>query len=233
MSHLAASRAVGAYHPLVKTWMTHRSWTSVVPALLMVASCLGGGGCASIRVTDPVRSATEQYLMAQAIEEAVAQLSIDSLRDRLVFVDPAYLIGYQERNAVQETAFLVGELRAKLLGNGVRLTNKREEAQVIVEVRSLGVGVDRTEYLLGIPALYLPQLSGGTGVPAATPELAIVKRTTQKGYGSVAFVAYWNDTGELAAQSGPTHGRTSRQDYWFFGIGPSTVGDVIPAQPDR
>lgn len=171
--------------------------------------------------------------MSQALEEAISQLSIDALRDRVVFVDPQYLIGYQERNAVQETAFLVGELRAKLLGNGVRLTGKREEAQIILEVRSLGVGVDHTEFLLGLPALYLPQLSGEAGVPAATPELAIVKRTTQKGFGSVAFVAYWNNTGELAAQSGPTHGKTSRQDYWFFGIGPSTVGDVVPAQPDR
>ncbi len=204
--------------------------------LFAVLVCMAGllnGGCASIRVTDPPRSATEQYLMSEALQEAIAQLSIDALRDRLVYVDPSYLIGYQERNAVQETAFLVGELRARLLGNGVRLTSKRDEAQIVVEIRSLGVGVDRTEYLLGIPALYLPQTTGATGIPAATPELAIVKRTTQKGFGSVAFVAYWNNTGELAAQSGPMHGRTSRQDYWFFGIGPSTVGDVVPAQPDR
>lgn len=210
-----------------------RSTRRVFPTVCVALGGLLLGGCASIRVTDPARSATEQYLMSQALEQAIAQLSVDTLRDRLVYVDPSYLIGYQERNAVQETSFLVGELRAKLLGSGVRLTNKREEAQVILEVRSHGVGVDRTEYLLGIPALYLPQLGGSTGVPAAIPELAIVKRTTQKGFGSVSFVAYWNNTGELAAQSGPMHGRTSRQDYWFFGIGPSTVGDVLPAQPDR
>jgi len=198
--------------------------------VLLSLLLLTGGGCASIRVTDPPRSATEQYLMSQAIAEAVAQLSVDALRDRLVFVDPSYLIGYQERNAVQETAFLVGELRSRLLSSGVRLAGKREEAQVILEVRSLGVGVDRTDYLLGLPAMTLSEVAGS--VPAATPELAIIKRTTQKGFGSVAFVAYWNNTGELAAQSGPTHGRTIRQDYWFFGIGPSTVGDVIPAEPD-
>ena len=58
-----------------------------------------------------------------------------------------------------------------------------------------------------------------------------MKRTTQKGFGSVTFVAYWKKTGELVAQSGPVAGKTSRQDYWFFGIGPSTVGNIVPTEP--
>ena len=162
---------------------------------------------------------------------AVAQLSMDALRDRMVYVDPQYLYGFQERNAVQETEFLVADVRAKALASGVRLADHKEDAQITMELRSLGVGVDRTEFLLGIPALYLPNASTSTNVPVATPELAIVKRTTQKGFGSVAYVAYWNKTGELVAQSGPVSGKTLRQDYWFFGIGPSTVGNIIPTEP--
>ncbi|MGN6506576.1 MAG: DUF6655 family protein [Tepidisphaeraceae bacterium] len=209
-----------------------RVFQSLFPASFIASACvLLLGGCASIRVTDPPRSATEQYLESEALERAVAQLSMDALRDRVVFVDPEYLYGFQERNAVQETQYLVGEVRAKALASGVRLVDKKEDAQIIMELRSLGVGVDRTEFLLGIPALYLPSLSQTAGVPAATPELAIVKRTTQKGFGSVAYVAYWNKTGDLVAQSGPMHGKTMRQDYWFLGIGPSTVGNIVPTEP--
>lgn len=197
-------------------------------------------GCASIRVTDPARSATEQYLMSQAIEKAVSQLSVDALRDREVYVDARFLPNTQDREKSdnllyqknQEFLFLTAEVRAKLLASGVRLSETREGAQVVIELRSQGVGIDRTEFLLGLPSVLVSNATGNSNtVPVATPELAIVKRTTQKGFASVAFVAYWKDTGELLAQSGPASGKTSRQDYWFFGIGPSTVGNIIPAEP--
>ena len=196
-------------------------------------------GCASIRVTDPARSATEQFLMSQATEKAVAQLSVDALRDRVVFVDASFLPNTQERTGTenllyqknQEYLFLAAEVRSRLLATGVRLTDKKDEAQIVIELRSQGVGIDRTEFLLGLPSVVLSGATGGSNVPVATPELSIVKRTTQKGFAAVAFVAYWKQTGELVAQSGPASGKTSRQDYWFFGIGPSTVGNITPTEP--
>ena len=57
-----------------------------------------------------------------------------------------------------------------------------------------------------------------------------MKSTKQRGFASVAFVAFWNDTGELIATSGPFIGRTFRDDFWFFGIGPRTVGDIPPTR---
>ena len=82
------------------------------------------------------------------------------------------------------------------------------------------------EYLLGLPASSIPvSATGGFVGPSATastPELSILKSTKQYGYASVAFVAYWADTGELMAVSGPFVGKTSREDYWIFGTGPST-----------
>ncbi len=189
---------------------------------------LGGlsTGCATIRTTDPPRTATEQFLLSGAASRAIDQLSSESLRDRRVFIDTTYLGSAQTAN---EYAFLVGELRAKLLLSGIRLVPKREEAQVLLELRSGGLGIDRLEYLLGIPALYLPQ-SGTTSVPVATPELAIVKSTKQRGFASVAYVAYWADTGEVVAHSGPFIGRTVREDWWIFGTGPRTVGNIPPAE---
>jgi len=47
----------------------------------------------------------------------------------------------------------------------------------------------------------------------------------------VAYIAYWADSGEVVAASGPFVGRTIRDDYWFFGYGPRTIGNIPPAQP--
>lgn len=184
-------------------------------------------GCASIRVTDPARTATEQFLLTEAINRSVEQLSPALLRDRLLFIDPTYL-------ATTEQAYLLGELRARLLMSGVRLAAKREEAQVILEVRSGGVGIDRYDYLLGIPSFAVPYTATSPGgVPILTPELAILKNQKQRAFASVAFVAYWANTGELLAASGPFIGRTYREDYWFFGTGPRTIGNIPPTERSR
>jgi hypothetical protein len=78
--------------------------------LLAVACCAAagaGGGCATIRVTDPPRTATEQFLMSEAITRATAQLNFDALRDRKVWVETAYLSG-------AEQVTVNGEVRQKL-----------------------------------------------------------------------------------------------------------------------
>jgi len=187
-------------------------------------------GCATIRVTDPTRTATEQFLMSVATRKAVDQLSAEALRDRAVFVDTSYLIS--SAYPTPENLYYVAELRNKLLVGGVRLVEKRDKAQIVLEVRSGGIGIDRLEYLLGLPAVYLGGAGAveGTDAPVATPELAIVKSTKQYGFSSAAFVAYWADTGELVASSGPFVGKTLREDWWVFGFGPRTVGDIPPTE---
>lgn len=206
-----------------------RRGRGVLAALLLgTLFCLGGGGgCATIRTTDPPRTATEQFLLSGAIREAVELLSADALRDRLVFIDNTYLVLLTP----QDVAYLNGELRAKLLQNGVRLATARDKAQIVIEPRTGGVGIDRLEFLLGIPAFALPSVSASAGnLPLLTPELAILKSTRQRGFASVGFIAYWSDTGELLTSSGPFVGRTFRDDWWLFGTGPRTVGDIPPAQ---
>jgi len=185
-------------------------------------------GCTStIRTTDPPRTATEQFLLSQAASEAVEQLSIEALRGRRVYLDADYF-------AASEQAFVLGELRAKLLLSGVQLTTL-EDSQIVVEVRSGGVGIDRSDFLLGIPSLIVNAGDGdatATRTPFATPELAIIKNINQAGVASVAFVAYWTDTGELVARSGPFIGRTLREDWWFFGFGPRTIGNIAPTDTE-
>jgi len=205
-------------------------------ALLLILAALFFIGCATVRVTDPAQTASEQFLESQATHLAIQNIVVDQLRDRKVFVDATYLSTVKANSEVlsfketpQPFLFLLAELRAKLLFSGARLMEKPEDAEIIVEPRSGGISVDHLEYLLGIPNLTIPT-EGVASVPFTTPELAIVKSTKQFGFASVAFVAYWRDSGELVASSGPFVGRTDRQDYWILGLGPKTVGNIPPTQ---
>lgn len=199
-------------------------------AAALALTALALPACTStIRVTDPNRTATEQFLLSQAATLAVAQLEVDNLKGRRVFVDDQYF-------AASEAKFVLGELRHRLLTRGVQLMPERETAQIILEVRSGGVGIDRSDYLLGLPSLVLSASEDGDGssstsTPIATPELALLKNINQIGVASVAYIAYWADTGEVVDESGPFIGRTTRDDWWVFGFGPRTVGNIPTTDP--
>jgi hypothetical protein len=198
-----------------------------IPILLLAALTLLPACTSTIRTTDPARTATEQFLLSQAASLAVSQLTVEGLRGRRVFVDDQY--------SASESKFVLGELRNRLFLGGVQLVPERKLAQVILEVRSGGVGIDRADYLLGLPSLVLSAGEDGdntsTSTPIATPELALLKNINQVGVASVAFIAYWADTGEVVASSGPFIGRTTRDDWWVFGFGPRTVGNIPTTDP--
>ena len=185
-----------------------------------------GSGCANVRVTDPSRTATEQFLLSQAAVKAVEVLSFEAVQGRKVYLDVANF-------APAEKDFVLGEFRAGLLHAGVSIASKREDAEIVMEVRSGGVGIDRYEALFGIPAITAPSgaTSGAAGVPVVsliTPELAITKKIRQVAFASVGYVAYWADTGDVVASSGPAIGKTYREDWWLLGFGPRTIGTIPP-----
>lgn len=212
---------------MMEAWKTLVTVARRCRQLLPLLICFLFQGCATIRVSDPPRTATEQYLLNEATRRSIAQLSAGPLRDRKVLVDSSFLIS--NKYPLQEQVFAVAELRSMLLEAGVRLTDDRQSADVIVEMRAVGIGIDRLESLIGIPSIVL-QEEVGTGAPIATPELAIYKKTRQRGYASLAIVAWWRESGELLSTSGPHVSRTMREDFWIFGLGPRTVGNVPPSE---
>lgn len=205
---------------------THRARVGISLSALCTLPLLGA--CTStIRTTDPARTATEQFLLSTAASLAVDQLSVEGLRGRRVYVDDQFF-------AASESKFVLGELRTKLFMGGVLIVPAREDSQIVLEVRSGGVGIDRSDYLLGLPSIVLRAEADGSSnasTPLATPEFALLKNINQMGIASVAFIAYWADSGEVVAASGPYIGRTGRDDWWIFGFGPRTVGNIPTTDP--
>jgi len=175
-----------------------------------ILSFLALCGCATQRVTNPERAATEQFLLSQAVVEAVEPLNFEILHGRRVFIDDRFF-------GAPEKAFVIGELRAKLLLSGVQVAADAKEAEIILEVRSAGVGIDRYDSIVGIPSIGATAgaTSAAAGVPLGgfvTPEVAFVKEIKQVSFASVSYVAYWSETGEVVASSGPSVGRAWRDD---------------------
>jgi hypothetical protein len=178
-------------------------------------------GCANVRITDPAKTATEQFLLSTAASKAVSLLSFEAISGRKIYLDTTYF-------SPAEKDFVISEFRAKMLLSGISIVPKREEAEIIVEIRSGGVSIDRYESLFGIPSLTAPTSVTANAMTLVTPEIAITKKIRQVGFASVSYVAYWADTGEVVASSGPAVGKSNRVDWWLFGFGPSTIGDIPP-----
>jgi hypothetical protein len=206
--------------------------------------CLAGG-CATIRVTDPPQTADEQFLLTTAADQAISQLSLDALRGRAVWVTSEYAFSTtrpfeqsfltdEVRVPQFESAYTIAALRARLLQLGSRLPPRRDDADVILEVRTGALSINRIDFLLGLSAFAVPSTGGSSSSNAfafvSNQNLALFQNIKQQGYASIAVVAYWKNTGELLALSGPFIGRTFRYDYFILGYALPAVGNIPPTQ---
>src|SRR5215471_20738167 len=81
-----------------------RCWAISVLGLVM--------GCGTTRMTDTQRTATEQLLISNAVDQTVSQLDFRILAGKSVYLDPQYL------DNVADRGYLVSSLRQQLLACG-------------------------------------------------------------------------------------------------------------------
>ena len=176
-------------------------------------------GCGTTRWTDTSRTATEQLLISDAIDRSVSRIDFHVLAGQNVYLDTAFL------NGVVDKEYLVSTLRQHMLASGCTMKEKKTDADFIVEARAGAIGTDRHDLLYGMPSFNLPW-TPVTGTPAAIPEIALAKRTDQKGVAKVAVFAYHRATGEPVWQSGVDTIASKAQNSWWFGIGPIQKGTI-------
>jgi hypothetical protein len=237
----------------IKLGLLHllRLLNDIAPSRLLCMAFFGlvvpfMGGCATIRVTDSFETADQQFLLTEAARKAVAQLSLDPLRGRGVWVVSDYAFSTTQpfdqsfftnevRSPNFETSFMIGELRSRLLQSGARLVENRDKAEVVLEVHTGALAINRIDFLLGLSAFSIPGVNGSNGstaIPAiaTSTNLALYQNIQQKGFAAVSVVAYWRNTGELLNISGPFIGRTFRNDYLLLGYELPPNGNIPPTQ---
>jgi len=155
---------------------------------LILAVCLAAmtAGCVSERRSDTPRTGVEQLLLSTAADRATALWDFTPLRGRKVFVDPA-LLESTDKN------YVLHMVRTELLRDGVNLVAKADEAEIIAEPASGGMGTDGSEFLLGLPAIPLVIMGNGF----TTPELALYKASSQYGAAKLSITTRNATTGEV------------------------------------
>lgn len=185
-------------------------------ALLCGAVFAVASGCGTTRWSDSKRTATEQLLISDAVERAVMRIDMRPLAGQTVFLDTTIL------DDVSDGKYLASALRHQLLASGCRLAAKEDAADIVVEARAGAIGTDRNDLLLGMPATSVSFMGNGTSIP----ELAIFKRTDQRGVADVNLFAYERASGRAVWQSGLTRIDSKTRDRWMMGTGPFQDGDI-------
>lgn len=177
-------------------------------------------GCGTTRMTDTGRAASEMLLISQAVDQAVAKVDFSPLEGQTVFLDASAV----DKDVV-DRGYLVSVVRQQLLAHGALLQEDRPKAAYVVEVRSGGIGTDRHSLLVGTPSVSLPAIV--PGVPGANiPEIALVKKSDQRGVAKLGVFAYNRQTGRALWQSGTVEAVSRAQDTWVFGAGPYSRGTI-------
>jgi hypothetical protein len=175
-------------------------------------------GCGTTRMTDTQRTATEQLLVSNAIDQAVSALDFSEMAGKPVYFDVQYVDGAVDRG------YLVSSLRQALLARGCLLEDERTKATYVIEVRSGGIGTDRHAVLVGIPQMTVPAFVPGQ--PSQIPEIPLAKKTDQEGVAKIAIFAYNRLTGRLVWQSGVVQATSTSKDTWVLGAGPFQQGTI-------
>ena len=188
-----------------------RRWTFC--CLLPLAS-LAAAGCASMKNSDTARTGVEQLLISSAADKALDKVDLRPVSHAKVFLDTKYL------DCVDKN-YIILSMRGRLMRYGCTLVEKVEDAQVIVEVASGGVGTDRNELFVGTAEIPLPPPS-----PVAIPRLALFERHRAIGTAKLSILAYDAQTKSPVINAGSTLARSDHKTWNVMGFGGVNSGTV-------
>jgi hypothetical protein len=171
---------------------------SILAALLLLSAC----GVSRDASKSP-RAATEQLLLAQAVERSLDDVSIPLLKDASAVMEVAGLTTdqYYVRDAV------AGHLARTL---GTKIVDTRSQAKYVVHVMVQALGTELDQSFFG-----MPQVQGGL-IPIALPEIPLYKFIREIGYVRYSMNIYEAATGKLALAT-PWYTKTAAwRQYTIF-----------------
>ena len=195
-----------------------RYWPALAAAVCL---CALSTGCGTTRSSDTLRTATEQILLSNAIDQAVNNIDFQPLAGKDVFLDTERLKGVTDEN------YLISSLRQHMFAQGCVLKADKASAQYVVEARAGALGTNSHSILIGIPAVNLPGAGAAyPGMPSSIPEIPLAKTTKQAGVAKIALFAYNRETGHPVWQSGAFPVTADAKNAWFLGLGPFQRGSI-------
>ncbi|HAD60932.1 MAG TPA: hypothetical protein DCG12_16960 [Planctomycetaceae bacterium] len=184
----------------------HRCVFSALGLLLLT-------GCTSTATTNTARTAREQLLLSSAVDQSLRKVDFAPLQGQKVFVEEKYL-------ECVDKPYIIGSVRHRVLRSGAGLVSDAKDADVVLEVRSGGVGTDSSESFVGIPEITLPGM-------LTLPEVRVAERKSQYGYARLGMVLYDQKTGQVLGDGGIALAETDNRNSYVMGIGPFQNGSLL------
>jgi hypothetical protein len=215
-------------------WSLRR--TRDAAAWLTLAMCVGCG-------TTKSYTATEQLLMSDAVDSAVSKIDFRPLAGNRIYLDTSYLASARSvpgmpnpmlgpQNLISAD-YVVSSIRQQMIAAGCFIEDKKEDAELVAEVRIGALGTDGHSVTYGIPANNAlnsaSSFVNGVSPFPTIPEISIAKRELKSGAAKVAVFAFRRDTHEAVWQSGIEQSNSNARDTWVLGVGPIQQGTIYKA----
>ena len=190
----------------------------------MLLSCVGCG-------TTHDKLATEQLLLSDAVDRAVAHIDFTPLQGETVFLDTQYIKQLKSNpNSFVNQDYIISSLRQQMLQAGCLLQENRETADYIAEARVGALGTDGHDVNYGVPpsqtmSAAASVVSRGMMLPAL-PEISLARRTDDTAAAKIAVFAYQRESKVPVWQSGLSVARSRAQGRWVLGAGPFQSGTI-------
>ena len=175
---------------------------------LMVSISLMSTGCHTSKLTEPPRTVAEMVMLSHAADQAIAQLDLDPVQGKKVFLDASYFESVDGK-------YVIGALREAIAIHGGILVDQLDASQWVMELRNRGLGMDTRSALFGLPAMEIPVPFAGR---VASPELALYKANLADSIASFAVVVYDRQEGLMLATASEGEGMSMFNQYQLLGF---------------
>ena len=176
--------------------------------VLMLASM----GCSSMKRSDTARTGREQLLISNAVDQSLSKCDFTAFHGAKVYVEEKYLEGVDK-------GYVIGSIRHRLMLNGAQIAAKPEEADVVVEMRSGGIGTDNADSYVGIPEIVLPGM-------LTLPEVRFWQKSRQSALAKIGMVAYDAKSHDILGAGGVSAALANDTNMFFMGMGPLQYGSA-------
>ena len=157
-------------------------------------------------------TATEQLLISNAVDDSLSNIDFGKFAGHNVFLEEKYMESIDK-------PYILGSVRHRLMMQGVRIVDKKEDSDVTIEMRSGAVGTDSSKMFVGVPEVVVPGM-------VTIPELRVMNRDMQQATAKIGMVAYHTETGQVLGDGGVSLSQSDRNNWYVLGVGPYRNGSL-------
>ena len=169
-------------------------------------------GCTSTKTSNTARTGTEQLLISNAVDQSLSKIDFQPMAGKKILVEEKYLDSVDKN-------YVVSSVRHHVLHAGGELAAKPEDADIILELRSGGIGTDNSDAYLGMPGITLPGM-------VSLPDVKLVTRSRQSAFAKLGLVAIDAKTRQQLGAGGVSLAMSDDNNWYVMGVGPYRQGSM-------